>query len=213
MSTNKRSVDSTIIAALIGVMGTICVTLITLYATRIAPQPQATPFQPSPLPTWTIPPAATITNTPVPTDTVPAGNPTSTAAPDTPTPEATFTPAPPAIGSDWANGCISVLWKPYPAIQTTENQGCLVEPVDLFFAADERLTFSVNGTYENTEVHGLFAQLPANGKANISVFLRTLQQGEVWLGVFAEPNIESQGMVIVIPPGDVKRRPLVQRTM
>jgi hypothetical protein len=142
------------------------------------------------------------------------GEPTSTAAPDTPTPEPSFTPAPPAIGSDWSNGCISVLWKPYPdTIQTTANNGCLVEPVDLFFAADGRLTFLANGRYGDTEVHGLFAPLPASGTVNISAFLRSLQSGEIWMGVFAEPKIDSQGTIIVIPPGDVKKRMLVQKTM
>jgi hypothetical protein len=33
------------------------------------------------------------------------------------------------------------------------------------------------------------------------------------MGIFAEPDIQSQGMVLVIPSGDVKRRPLVQKTM
>ncbi|HSB00953.1 MAG TPA: hypothetical protein VLE49_09915, partial [Anaerolineales bacterium] len=211
MSTNKRSIDPAIIAALIGVMGTICVTIITLYVTRIAPPPAP---QPTPLPTWTAPPTITITNTPVPTDTVPAGKPTSTAAPDTATPEWTFTPAPPVIGADWANGCISVLWKPYPAtIQTTERNGCLVEPVNLFFAADGRLTFFVSGRFDGDQVYGMFAPLPASGKVSVQAFLRNLQEGEIWMGVFAEPDIASQGALIVIPPGDVKRRPLIQKTM
>jgi hypothetical protein len=211
MSTNKR-LDPTIIAALIGVVGTLCVTVITLYANRLLPQaqPQPTPV----LPTWTVPATSTITNTPVPTDTVPAGDPTSTPAPDTPTPEPTFTPAPPAIGADWANGCISVLWRPYPeTIPTSENQGCLSEPVNLFFAADGRLSFLVNSRFEGTQVYGMFAPLPANGTANVSAFLRTLQEGEIWMGVFAEPNVESQGTVIVIPPGNVRERLLVQKTM
>jgi hypothetical protein len=208
MSTNKRSIDPAIIAALIGVMGTICVTIITLYANRIVP-----PQQPPPSPTGVILPTATITHTPIPTDTVPAGEPSSTPAPDTPTPEPSFTPAPPGIGSDWANGCISVLWKPYPATQTTENNGCLTEPVDLFFAQDGRLTFLANGRYGNTEVHGLFAPLPPSGTVNISAFLRSVQGGEVWMGIFAEPKIESQGTIMVIPPGDVKKRLLIQKSM
>src|SRR5574339_256876 len=217
MSTNKRGIDPTIIAAVIGVIGTLCVTLITLYANRMLPQtppPLPSEIQPSPLPTWTLSPTATITNTPEPTDTVPAGNPTSTPEPPTQTPEATFTPAPPALGSDWANGCISVQWKPYPdTIQATENNGCLVEPVNVFFAADGRLTFLVNGRFDNTQVYGLFAPLPANGTASVNTFLRTLQEGEIWMGVFAEPNIESQGTVIVIPPGNIRQRVLVQKTM
>jgi hypothetical protein len=71
----------------------------------------------------------------------------------------------------------------------------------------------VNGRYGDTEVHGLFAPLPASGTVNISAFLRSLQNGEIWMGVFAEPKIESQGMIVVIPAGDVKNRPLVQKTM
>ena len=165
-------------------------------------------------PTWTPPPTSTITDTPVPTDTVPAGDPTSTPEPPTQTPEPTFTPAPPAIGSDWANGCISTLWRPYPdTIVTTANNGCLSQPINLFFAADGRLTFLATGRSNNTEVYGLFAPLPTRGTARINISLRALQEGEVWVGVFAEPDIKSQGMVIVIPPGDVKQRPLIQKKM
>jgi hypothetical protein len=214
MSTNKRSIDPAIIAALIGVMGTVCVTAVTLYINYFGPRP------PSPTaivqPTWTVPvlATATIANTPVPTDTVPVGEPSSTPAPDTPTPEPTFTPAPPAIGSDWSNGCISVLWKPYPTdIATTENNGCLAEPVNVFFAADGRLTFLVTGRFDNTQVYGLFAPIPANGTVSINTFLRTLSEGEIWMGIFAAPDINSQGMVIVIPPGNVKQRVLVQKSM
>jgi hypothetical protein len=166
------------------------------------------------VPTWTVSPTATNTDTPVPTSTVPVGNPTSTPAPDTPTPEATFTPAPPAIGSDWANGCISVLWQVYPpTISTTSSNGCLLEPVHLFNAFDRRLTFTLTGEFDNAEVFGLFAPLPPTGTASLQAFLKTLQGGEIWMGVFAEPNMESQGTVVVIPPGDEARRPLIQKTM
>lgn len=228
MSTNNRRIDPAIIAALIGVLGTICVTVISLLANNFInrPQPQPTLGVGEPTwtvaaptvtvaePTWTVSPTVTFTNTPEPTSTVPSGEPTSTPAPDTPTPEATFTAAPPAIGSDWANGCISVLWDPFPdTVQTTVNNGCLVEPVDVFFAADGRLTFLVNGRFDDTQVHGLFAPLPAAGTASINVFLRSLQEGEVWMGVFAEPTLESQGMVIVIPAGNVRERPLIQKSM
>jgi len=212
MSKEKRSIDPAIIAALIGVMGTVCVTAVTLYFNNFAPRPQ--PPTAIAQPSWTPSLAPTITNTPVPTDTVAVGQPTSTPAPNTPTPEATFTPAPPAIGSDWFNGCISVLWKPYPnTIPTTANNGCLAEPVNVFFAADGRLTFLVTGKVDNTQVYGLFAPIPANGTVSIDSFLRTLSEGEIWMGVFSQPDINSQGMVIVIPPGNVKQRVLVQKTM
>lgn len=225
MSNTKRGIDPTIIAAVIGVMGTLCVTLISIYASRLLPDIPPTPatqtlpplpseVQPSLEPTWTVSPTATITETPAPTDTVPAGDPTSTAEPATLTPAATFTLAPPALGSDWANGCISVQWQPYPnTIPTTQSNGCLLEPVHVFFAADGRLTFLVNGRFDETQVFGLFAPLPASGSASINTFLRNLQEGEIWMGVFAEPDIESQGTLIVIPPGNVRQRVLVQKSM
>lgn len=214
----KSRIDPTIIAALIGVCGTVMVTLITLVLPRLTPAtPTATTQLDIPIWTDTAVSISTPTNapTPVPTDTVPVGDPTSTSAPDTPTPEPTFTAAPAKIGEDWANGCISELWMAYPSIQTTENgdTGCLVEPIHYFFANDGRLTFLANGRFENTQVYGMFAPLPATGTASIDVFLRTLQDGEIWTGVFAEPDIASQGMIMVIPPGDVKNRLLVQKTM
>jgi hypothetical protein len=236
MSNNKRLIDPTIVAAIIGVMGTLCVTIITLYANNFASRPQeqptatlltmmtttvVEPTQPTLTsvivePTWTASPTATLTDTPVPTDTVAVGDPSSTPAPDTPTPEATFTAAPPAIGSDWANGCISVLWKPYPeTIPTAVNpNGCYVEPVAEFFISDnDNVRFLAAGRFDDTQVRGMFAPLPANGTASVNAYLKTLQDGEVWMGIFSEPNLESQGMIIVIPPGDVRRRLLVQKTM
>jgi hypothetical protein len=212
----KSRIDPTIIAALIGVCGTIMVTVITLVLPKLTatPTPTALPF-----PNWTDTAVAistsTIAPTPVPTDTVPVGDPSSTPAPDTPTPEPTLTPAPPKIGEDWFNGCISELWVGYPALQTTEvgETGCLQEPIHYFFAADGRLTFLVNGRFEDTQVYGMFAPLPSAGTASIDVFLRNLQEGEIWMGVFAEPDLASQGIIMVIPPGDVKNRLLVQKTM
>ncbi|HUE97659.1 MAG TPA: hypothetical protein VMN99_00310, partial [Anaerolineales bacterium] len=205
MSTNKR-IDPAIIAALIGVMGTLCVSLIMLYANRLLPEGQP---EPPVFPTSTITATATITETPVPTDTVPAGDPSSTPAPDTPTPEPTVTPVPPALGADWANGCISVLWRPYPdTVQTTANNGCLAqpinlsEPVNLFFTENGRLKFLVTRSFQNPQVYGMFAPLPANGIVRIDTSLRRLQEGEIWMGVFAEPNLGSQGLVAVIPPGN-----------
>jgi hypothetical protein len=212
----KSRIDPTIIAALIGVCGTVMVTLITLVLPRLTP---ATPSPTTTFPDWTATGVSISTSTnapsPVPTDTVPVGDSTSTSPPDTATPEPTSTPAPAKIGEDWANGCISELWIGYPSIETTENDnsGCLVEPVHYFFANDGRLTFLANGRFQDTQVYGMFAPLPASGTASIDVFLKTLQDGEIWMGVFAEPDIASQGMIMVIPPGDVKNRLLVQKTL
>jgi hypothetical protein len=220
MSTNKR-IDPAIIAALIGVMGTVCVTIISLLANNYLsqPQPQATdPVQP---PTWTVAPTSTITNTPAPTDTSAPGEPTSTPVPDTPTPEPTFTPVPPAIGADWANDCISVLWRPFPemGLPTTGN-GCYAGqinfpvPVNTMYVQEKRLKYLAQTSFTGSQVFGLFAPIPANGIVRIDTNLRRVQGGEVWMGIFAEPNLNSQGLVAVIPPGEnVRKRELVQRKM
>ena len=228
MSNNNRRIDSTIIAAIIGVMGTVCVTIITLYVTNFAPGTQPQPTDPALQPTWTapatstIPPTSTITNTPMPTDTVPAGDPTSTPAPATPTPEPSLTPVSRAIGADWANGCISSLWIPFPnTVPATANNGCLSQPVimsieqvNLFFTENGSLKFAVSRTFVSPQVYGMFAPIPANGIVRIDTLLRRTQEGEIWMGVFAEPNITSQGLVAVLPPiENLKRSELVQRKM
>lgn len=208
MSKEKKTLDSTVLAALIGVAGTIIVTLITVFANRPAAQP--TPF-----PTWTPPPTATIADTPVPTHTVPAGEPTSTPAPDTPTPEPTFTPAPPAVGGDWVNGCVSTLWKPFPSsIQPAQAAGCFVQPIDRFYTSSGRLAFTYSGRVESAETYGLFTQLPSDGTVDISVLLTEITNGEVWIGIFAEPNVNSSGAVLVFPGGNnMKKQQPILRTM
>ena len=208
MSKEKRSVDSNIVAALIGVTGTIIVTLITVFANRPAPQP--TPF-----PTWTPPATSTIADTPMPTDTVPAGEPTSTPEPDTPTPEPTFTPAPPAVGGDWSNGCISALWVPYPSsIQAQQRDGCLIQPVDKFYTSSGRLAFAYVGRVETANHYGLFTQLPSDGTVDLSVLLNTISKGEIVVGIFAEPDVNSSGAVLVFPESkNVKRQEVLLRSM
>ena len=141
--------------------------------------------------------------------------------PPPPTPESTFTPAPPAIGQDWANGCISVLWRPYPdTIPISTNNGCLSQPIVLseaanfFFTENGSLKFSVTNDFENPQLYGLFAPIPANGVIRIDTFVRSIQGGEIWMGVFAEPEIESQGLVTVLLPGEnINSIELIQRKM
>jgi hypothetical protein len=220
MSTNRRGIDPAIIAAVIGVMGTVCVTVISLYANRLLPNPQSPPTVVV-QPTWTALPTSTVADTPVPTLTVPAGDPTSTPAPATPTSEPSLTPVPPAIGSDWANNCISVLWRTYPeTAQSTTSNGCyfqpmnLSDPVNLFFTENGSLKFLVTRSFDTPQVYGLFAQIPAGGTVRIDTLLRRQQEGEIWIGIFAEPNISSQGLMAVLPPGEnVRNRQLVQRKM
>lgn len=155
---------------------------------------------------------APATPMPPPTDTVPPGAPTSTPAP-------TDMPVPPtatsiAIGSDWAQDCISALWVPYPlSAQTPIRDGCYSQPLDVFFADNGRLSFLYDGRLSSAEVHGLFAPLPASRTVELQVYLRDLKNGNLWMGVFAEPSLSAKGLLMSIPSGDVTRRPFVQWNM
>jgi hypothetical protein len=207
-SRSKKSVDSAILAAIITVVGGICIALLPTALNILTPR-----LTPTSIPPTEIVSTSTTVPTPVPTTTVAAGEATSTPAPDTSTPEPTFTPAPPKIGEDWANDCISEVWIPFPSVDTTITNGCRSQPIHSLFAANGRLEFVIQGRFDNTEQYGMFAPLPANGTTSIDMFLTTLQDGEVWVGVFSAPDLNSQGMIVVIPPGDVKNRLLVQKTM
>lgn len=206
----KKSLDPAVLAAIITVAGGIIVTLITTYKPALPQQPTATLF-----PTWTNVPTATITDTPKPTDTVPAGDATSTPAPATATIEPSFTPAPPALGEDWANDCISSLWQPVPAsIQTQQENGCLQQPVGDFSVSNGQLVFLVNRRFNGVEVDGMFAPLPAKeGQVSLKVDLNVLDKGEIWMGIFEKPSIDSAGVVMYIPPGDIQKRVLVMLTL
>ena len=175
--------DSTRIQLVLGILGFVGV-LLGIMATIFAPIIQERLKQ-NGLPTQTpISIVASPTQAPViPTDTVPAGDPTSTPAPATHTPEPTFTAVPPvALGEDWVKGCISTLWKPYPAnTQLTEKgDGCWQEPVIVFSAENGDLDFLAerNGS-GTTDIHGLFAQQRPRHRNR----LRSVCPARGWRGV------------------------------
>lgn len=208
----KKGLDSTIIAALIGAIGTIIVAMFSVFEDRLfTPAPVPTPI----IPTATLTLTATSTFTPVPTDTVPPGEPTSTPAPptDTPEPTLTFTAIPPvAIGNDWTQGCISSLWVPYPPVAVTINNGCLKEPVHVFAADNGALSFLDEQRGQIPVEHfGLFAPLPEKGTVTLKVRLKDLENVDLWIGVFSQPDIKSNGLLLTIPAGDVDKRVIVQK--
>jgi hypothetical protein len=213
MAGDNKKMDPAVLAAIITVAGGIIITLITTFANRPAPQPQ--PPTLTPYPTWTDTAVATITFTPKPTDTVPAGEPSSTPAPDTPSPPPTATLPPPALGEDWANDCISSLWQPVPAsIETQQQNGCLQQPIGDFSVSKGRLVFLVNRRFNGVQINGMFAPLPSKeGEVSLKVDLDVLDKGEIWMGVFAQPSTDSQGIAWYIPPGDIQKRLLVMLTL
>ena len=208
----KKEKSPEITAAWIGVAGTVVVTVVTIILTR--PQPTPEPATPAPIVI-----TATSMVTAVPTDTVPPGEPTSTPAP-TDTPEPTPTEIPPvAIGQDWAQDCISSLWVPYSSVGPVDAldglDGCFLQPVAGFEAAGGKLSFLYEARLSSAEVHGMFAPLPSeNGTVSVYVNLKELNTSDIWIGVFADPSIDSAGLLMTIPAGnDVSSRPFAEWVM
>jgi len=200
----KKGISPEIIAALIGVAGTIIAGIFFSGGGGSSTPPPSEPI----VITATFMP----TNTPMPTDTVAPGEPTSTPAPtDTPAPEPTDVP-PVAIGQDWAQGCISSLWKPYSSngpVEVIETDGCLSQPIFSFFVTGGKLSFIYEDRLSSAEVQGMFAPLPAEGTVSIYTSLKELRTSDIWVGIFAEPSIDSQGLLMTIPSGASNERPLV----
>lgn len=214
MSTEPaRKLDPTITAALIGVVGTIVVTLITVFGNR----PPAA--QPTPVPPTAVVYTETVAPTVQPTDTVPAGDPTSTPEPPTDTPSPVPTPTLIPLGSDWSQNCISAVWVPYPSsiAFSSDDKGCLIQPVDnkFYTTAEDELAFSFDERMNSSQFYGLFAKLPADGTVRLDVQPITVRRGEVVVGIFASPDINSEGIILVLPASNdvTKRQKFFMRTM
>ena len=208
----SKRLDPTIIAALIGVGGTIIVALITVFGNRLsAPTPQPT----SVANTQVVAPTAvvftdTIAPTVVPTDTVPAGQPTSTPPPATDTP--TATPAPVPLGEDWSQNCISTLWQPYPLIETVPlGNGCLQQPIYFFETQGGGLNFQDDGKNSTSPVFGLFAPLPGtSGSVTVKVSLQELAKADLLMGVYESQDLNANGVLMTIPSGNVNNQKILQ---
>ena len=214
MSTNneKKSLDpNVVVVAVIGLVGTIVAALIGVYGNR-----------PSVAQPTTVPPTAvfytnTVPPSPIPTDTVPVGDATSTPEPATSTPEPPPTSVVIPVGADWLENCISTLWSPYPSTIKvgSDDKGCLIQPVDKFYTTTGRLAFSVNERVSSAQIYGVFAKLPSDGTVTIDVQLITVNNGEVLMGVFGSPDINSNGAMLVIPSSNnvTKKQKMILKTM
>ena len=208
----KRNLDpNVVIVAVIGLVGTIVAALIGVYGNR-GSTPQPTEVPPTAVfYTNTVPPS------PVPTDTVPVGEPTSTPEPPTLTPEPLPTATVIPVGADWLQNCISPDWVPYPSsieVGSADN-GCLIQPVDKFYTTTGRLAFSYDGKVSSAQVFGVFTKLPADGTVSLDVQLTNVTNGDVLMGIFESPDVESNGAMIVIPASNnvTRKQNMILRTM
>ena len=202
----SRGMNTAIVVALIGLVGTLGAALISSRGDKAVPAPTWTP-------TSTVTFTSTVTETPPPTATnTPTPTFTPVPATDTPTPTMTvISPVP--LGEDWMKGCISILWSPYPSsvTATERGDGCWKEPLHVFSAENGDLDFLAQRKNAPVEVYGLFARLPESGTVTFKVRLRDLSKVDLWMGIFAEADIRSEGLLMIVPAGDVKKRVFVQK--
>jgi len=81
----------------------------------------------------------------------------------------------------------------------------------VFFAENGDLDFLAQKKNAPVEIYGLFAPLPEKGSVTFTIRLRELSNVDLWMGVFAEPDVESQGLLMIIPAGNINRRVFVQK--
>lgn len=194
-----------IIVALISVSGVIIAAIIAASATLYPILLNQTP-SPQPLTSTPVTPAL-VTSTDLPTET-------PTFVTEAAVPSATdlaIIPLP--LGEDWIQGCISSVWMPYPSsVQNTERgDGCWQEPVYMFSAENGDLDFLFERPKGTPEIYGLFAPLPEVGTLTLTIRLQELSNADLWIGVFDEPDLVSQGLLLTILNGDVTSRPIIQR--
>jgi hypothetical protein len=134
----------------------------------------------------------------------------------TPVPQPTATIYPPGI--DWKNGCVSSAWKIFPPEAQVKllSKGCYQEPLartGSYFADEQKLSLLMSNPVLSAEVFGLFAQLPSSGSVHLTIDLDELENGEIWVGIFSSPDPASNGLLLLIPPGDITNRVFSLREM
>lgn len=131
---------------------------------------------------------------------------TSTAIIDLTTPTLTSAPLVP-LGKDWIQGCISTVWSPYPKsiIPEDRGDGCWREPIHAFSAENGNLDFLYERQSGDEEIYGLFAPLPESGAVTVNIRLRELTNTDLWIGIFPEPDVNSQGLLMIMLNGSVAR--------
>ncbi len=142
--------------------------------------------------------------------------PTFTPVPATETVTAlpTFSQAIPIpIGEDWLQGCVSTLWKVYPAsVQLEENgYGCWKEPVSAFSAEYGDLDFLKERGKGFEEVYGLYTLLPQSGTITFTLRLEDLTNADLLIGILTEPDVTSEGLLLAVLHGDVKNTVILQK--
>jgi hypothetical protein len=151
--------------------------------------------------------------------------PFNTDVPVTNTPFIDFTPTVPSSclsdqscspGQDWAYNCISKQWTIYPFQDILlDSNGCYQQPIWQFISTEGGGLY-ILAQHKNmisAKEYGIFSRLPQNTTVRLTMDLDVINNGEIWVGVFSEPDVKSNGLLIVVPPGKVKEHVFAVRTM
>lgn len=121
-----------------------------------------------------------------------------------------------APGEDWLEECINSQWAIYPSTkQAINGLGCYQEPIWGTISTQNGglLLFAQPKALISAKDYGLFAPLPQSGRVKTIVDLDVINNGQVWFGIFAQPNVNSEGLLLVAPPGDVRRQAFAVKDM
>lgn len=121
-------------------------------------------------------------------------------------------------GQDWLEDCISVEWVLLFPGATVDSDGyCWKQPIgkndNVIYTDKGKLVFFDEGRVETAMVAGLFTPLAQDSHIELTIDLDELKTGEIWLGIFESADINSRGVLLVIPDGDIENRPFVVRAM
>ncbi len=168
----------------------------------------------NPFATWFFTPTPGLTTSPLyPTEAI-----------ISPTPEiqgaaCTFTHNCPA-GQDWVNNCIAGYnWSIYSSSDFPEvardEVGCYSQPIlNVFYTNDGGLSILAQPTaLTSSKDYGLFTLLPQSGNVSFTLDLNKIDNGQVWVGVFEKTDVRSTGVLLVVPPGDVREQAFALKTM
>jgi hypothetical protein len=144
----------------------------------------------------------------------------------------TFTPqtpvkTTPSPGKDWQDNCICTQWILYPMPQasTPTEDGCYTQPLpgQLYTTNGQLRILTENKIYTAKE-QGIITKIPQASNVSLIVDLNYLENAELWVGIFSEPSLESEGILLVVPPtkdmrpstprgSDTKERAFAVRSM
>ena len=121
---------------------------------------------------------------------------------------------------DWANTCIADYnWTVFSSSDSPEvrkdDLGCYAQPIlDVFYTRDNGLyILAHHRALISSQYYGLFTRLPQSGEVSLSLDLDMIDNGQVWVGIFENPDITSQGVMLAAPSGDVRAQVFALKNM